>query len=960
MPINTDGYNATFQSFVDFARIRDGMGEKTAIARVTTGVNVAEGALAGRTITASDTDSIRGMFKWFRSADDKAANNEARKIFKDAIVDMFGGESKIPEAVKKAMVLADYDKGKPLTARRILAVKAAIDASGTKETRIDKLKLESFQSPAVEKTARDMGYMKAELPKLARAAHFYAQAKGVSEADAMQEVGRPGSTANRLMQYGGRFLASADNFANGLRLMDSFKDSFTAMHDTRMADIENFEKGRNGDKFANAKSVTDFNFPRALAIADSKAAFERFVFEELAVNQNANLAETDPEKLFGVKDNAAMRFFATERHGTFAGVMASVPPEKRGAIFAVFDKLSLPIPETKEAAKAYYEKPSYERGVRHPNLVIGRILRHLPEIERLMANGALTEGNIAKTLFPDMPSKNWTLAGLNDFTHNVNTIVEEGFVQEGMDPEDAEGLGSSVQLIMEETCCTLKEGIEAYKTGKRVAPPPYMTTATFALEKLDGTTKAARDQLDGNKSGDLWRAYDYAPADDDKNAAKFYLKTDEKKAFGFSFPDGTVLKANSNIYKGNIPTIVDKLESLAGKVHPRQQSALMFAVSQAGNGALRGGLNAYGISSSEHACVNFALSKDENTGAITVKYSSPDGLPLRFSWSATIDVDGNMTSTPMVVEKPLGDVSPADAKKAVESAVKDFGLRLGKDELNAAANLYAQHAKGMYAKNANYLAHLIVKLPLDNAHVAATGTKIDAVAKEIKGWSNIELGDGSVSEIAGKIKTDFNGYIAKNMPNAKSYGKDGKPDFDNVFGTMITDANRGVFVINGQRFDPKAKGSLQGDQLAAQVISAFKQAVPTEKAQKAISTIMHQGGFGAFITMGMKVPYSPTGSNKSVILNQLPGGEKFVARDMMSGHFMLPLLDDSSMKATLKLDVAPDGNTATLTLIANTGLTTGNSKGDTFGNVELTQKVTFDLRPEVPVVTNVQLGQQLL
>ena len=177
---------------------------------------------------------------------------------------------------------------------------------------------------------------------------------------------------------------------------------------------------------------------------------------------------------------------------------------------------------------------------------------------------------------------------------------------------------------------------------------------------------------------------------------------------------------------------------------------------------------------------------------------------------------------------------------------------------------------------------------------------------------------------------------------------------------MITDANRNVFVINGQRFAPGDKNALSGDKLAAQVVSAFKQAVPTEKAQKAISTIMHQGGFNAFITMGMKVPYSPTGSNESVVLNQLPSGEKFVARDMVSGHFLLPLLDDSSMKATLKLDVAPDGNTATLTLIANTGLTTGNSKGDNFGNVELTQKITFDLRPDVPVVTDVQLGQQLL
>lgn len=39
---------------------------------------------------------------------------------------MFGGEAKIPKSVKKAMLLDDYGTGKPLTARRILAVKAAI------------------------------------------------------------------------------------------------------------------------------------------------------------------------------------------------------------------------------------------------------------------------------------------------------------------------------------------------------------------------------------------------------------------------------------------------------------------------------------------------------------------------------------------------------------------------------------------------------------------------------------------------------------------------------------------------------------------------------------------------------------------------------------------------------------------------------------------------------------------
>ena len=191
MPLDVNGYNDTFRAFADFAKIMTtGQGDENSIARLDTGVNIAEGSLAGRTITASTTDSIRGIFKWFRSADDKAANNEVRKLFKDAIIDMFGGESKIPESVKKAMVLADYDKGKPLTARRILAVKAAIDASGTKEARTDKLKLETFESPAVEQAARNMGYLRSEMPKLARAAHFYAQTAGVSELDALPGAGR--------------------------------------------------------------------------------------------------------------------------------------------------------------------------------------------------------------------------------------------------------------------------------------------------------------------------------------------------------------------------------------------------------------------------------------------------------------------------------------------------------------------------------------------------------------------------------------------------------------------------------------------------------------------------------------------------------------------------------------------------------------------------------------------------
>jgi len=44
MPINVNGYNATFQGFADFAKIMTtGQGDENSIARVDTGVNIAGG-----------------------------------------------------------------------------------------------------------------------------------------------------------------------------------------------------------------------------------------------------------------------------------------------------------------------------------------------------------------------------------------------------------------------------------------------------------------------------------------------------------------------------------------------------------------------------------------------------------------------------------------------------------------------------------------------------------------------------------------------------------------------------------------------------------------------------------------------------------------------------------------------------------------------------------------------------
>ena len=717
--------NATFDAFVQFAQTQEAAGKQRAVARVDAD---ALGGIVNRTIRPGSGDWV-GIGAG-RLASLKRANNITRDAFMKAVADMFGGESHIPDSVKVAMKLEDYGKGKPLTVRRILAVKAAIDA----------VKLTTFQSADTERIALTMGFVKSEFPKLARTAHFYAQATGLSELDALTAVAEPNSKPNRLMQYGGRFLDNAENFANGLRLMDSFKDWFTAVRATKNTD---------GNSFANAQSFTDLNIYSHMARHDSTAAFERFVFEELAVNGAHDLSGTDPEKLFGMKDNAAMRFFGTNRQAHFTGVMASVPPEKRGAIFAVFDKLSKPLPETKEDAKAFYDMPLVERGVRDSSLVIGRILRHLPEIESLMAKGKLTEANIVKTLCPDMPSSDWTINGLNDFTHNVDDVAKTKMRALGLDEQKVEDLGEKIQLVMEETCCTVDEAVEAVMTGKRVAPPRYMTNATYDTYKLDGTTKAARAQLDGGGSGDFFRAYDYGAADDPQNKDKFFIKDKDSLAFGFTFPDGTSLKANAGVHKGNIPQILDKLESLAGRVHPRQQTALLFAVSQAGICALKGGLETYGIGSSEHAAVDFTLSKDDKTGDITVRYSSPKALPFSFEWTATVSPDDYDSTTPL---KFLSEQQLADAHKADVEGLKNA---IGGGNSNPVRNEAAEKAAEMIVASAADDRDLMDLLKMDNYQVVK-GFARD-FRNEVRSPDEIAVRLQRVKENLDELRTATNG-----------------------------------------------------------------------------------------------------------------------------------------------------------------------------------------------------------
>jgi hypothetical protein len=124
MPINVNGYGAQFDQFVEFAEAAIAAGKQKAIARVDTSEL---GGIVNRTIKPGTGDWVGIGVGRLGSL--KKANNTTRDAFKKAVADMFGGETRIPASVLDAMKMSDYGKGKPLTARRIMAVRQAIDDS---------------------------------------------------------------------------------------------------------------------------------------------------------------------------------------------------------------------------------------------------------------------------------------------------------------------------------------------------------------------------------------------------------------------------------------------------------------------------------------------------------------------------------------------------------------------------------------------------------------------------------------------------------------------------------------------------------------------------------------------------------------------------------------------------------------------------------------------------------------
>ncbi|MBQ2624822.1 MAG: hypothetical protein IJG18_06965 [Kiritimatiellae bacterium] len=456
------------------------------------------------------------------------------------------------------------------------------------------------------------GYHKSELPMLAEAFAFIKSATGCSDADALTKTLDPASSERRLFQYGGRFTASADNFKAGLKLMDTFKTWF--------------ENTAANVKSKNCNTLTEKNAGSTFLTKEGLMGFEKFVFEDIALDPTFNLAAPDPEKAFGIENNKAMNFFARGNGSGCTGTVAQLSPEKRQVVYAVFAALEPPSPQPKGATNVVANSDT-----------LSRILRHFDEIVELKNSGKLDRTHINAVLVPDLDIPPDTSS------HDVNDVfMNKLYEKYGTN----QGKLMEVSNYIEQSGCTLAEALAAAE-GKGPKPktlPDYSPT-TMKIEEIDGSTKGGRSRILG----------DFVRPENPKYLDGTRILSAEQNHFTVHIGQETFTADGKNGGAGNA-VIANRIETLCGKVHVSQASSVMRALSQAAHQPLLPLLPEQGIQGgigTEHIPLTYTLSRNDETGAITIRYSEPEGMPVKFHWETTVALDGSSTSTPIQFTETL-------------------------------------------------------------------------------------------------------------------------------------------------------------------------------------------------------------------------------------------------------------------------------------------------------------------
>ena len=495
----------------------------------------------------------------------------------------------------------------------------------------DKMKLEDF-GKGKPLTARRINLVKIAIDSLGGGK--FNDPASIGKATAMGYVA---SELPKLAQ-------SAENFKKGLALMDDFQGWFANVCE---------ERGNGPGVTAKCTSsyVTGTSYARGA---------EMFIFDEIAVNENIPLEAENKESIFGMERNPATRFvlrsIAHSQHAT----IAQMPQAQRDLLYAVND-LFHPF------------DPSGRQGTEiSQNVVfVGRVLKHAGELAALKAAGNLTRQTAFDVLYPDIPEK-----GNRDAV--AANLIEDILV---------ERLPDSAQIVravrmLGETGATVDEVLNAMENNIALPPAPYVCTISKSLASFgmngEGGIKAM--------CGDIHRP-----------SMPTFIATGKepegvRNSYVFKFADETLecVCSSEADAKPVMDRISAKLRELCTPAHPKQLDTVAYSLGQGQLGQLKC-LAKHGLFVNEHIPVEYTISKNQETGAISIFIKEPENFPVKFNWTVTVNVDGSMTSTPMRLDHgqyeakamtfagEIADKLPGKDEAAARNMIKDMLAYCGDD-----------------------------------------------------------------------------------------------------------------------------------------------------------------------------------------------------------------------------------------------------------------------------------------
>ncbi len=566
-------------------------------------------------------------------------------LYEKALLDAIDGAglADLPRADKHALFAPGTELGQalrnaaialpdatPLLPCYLKALADGILASLDKAPLLARIEAYQAHRDTVEAPALRAGYHKSDLSMLCHAFGLCQQAMKCSNEEALRAVLDPATPVRKLYGFGGRFLESPENFAKGLTLLQQFQQWFPSTTDAIQQLHDN-----PGAPIPEGTTRTAINADFNHFTPDAQAAFERFLFQEIALNPELPLEAQNPEDVFGMEHNPATRYVGRGYTSACANTVAQIPPKARQLLYQALDLLQ-PLQET--PAEANHKSSNTGAA-----FLVGRVLAHLEEIEQMRNSGTLTRENFLNRFYNEIPNAAQKTA--REIFDWYTSELAEQLLATRFNGDFAKMITLSTMIICSGR--TVEEGIEAVLENRRLPNAPYISNATGKLADLDGTPRGGREQL----VMDLVRPTVSVRIDTNER-----LLPEGSKGFVVRFSDGTVLCTRHGNGKEDTAAsahdIAHKVESFVGHVHPEQLSAVCFALSQSGAACMKNGLTAYGIQSDEHAALVYDVSRDEGTGAITIHYSQPAGFPLKFHWETYITLDGATTTTPLVVEPP--------------------------------------------------------------------------------------------------------------------------------------------------------------------------------------------------------------------------------------------------------------------------------------------------------------------